>query len=449
LHCRRNREGQALADERITRRAFVRQAGVALGAAALGRIAPIPEAPYTIGHMTFLSGPAAALAAPMLKGHLLAAEDINAAGGLLGRRTITTVTADERAGTDANVKALRRMEREARIDAFTGVASSDTASALAPVAEEAKILTLFVDGSTDALFESVVPRPRYVFRVNNLQSTDGAACAVAVASTWPDVRRVAFLNPEHGYGRSALEHFHVAIKKLLPGAGIISERWTPLGTTDFGPMLRHLDAVKPDLLVSALWGADYRAFRRQALDAGLFRKMRVATTIAFGVAPHTIGTDHPEGVLAGVRGGYYWNLPSGGWPSNGRFVQRYYHRWREYPNYAAEGAYTALHLLRVAIERASRLTGGWPDDEAVIDQLEGLSWESPAGRIVIRPDNHQGYRDPVVGFSQHDARYPFAVLDPRRIVTVPIRSITAPPGWPAGRPTATYTWIEKTWPTAK
>jgi branched-chain amino acid transport system substrate-binding protein len=400
--------------------------------------------------MTFLTGPGAVLTASMRSGHLLAAEEINARGGLLGRRRITTIAADESAGILANVNELRRMKREGRIDAFTGGAASLDTSALAPVAEELRILTLFVDGTNDLLFERYVPRPKYVFRVNNLQSADGAACAVAVARTWPDVRRVAFLNPDDWYGRTMFDHFHVAMKKLLPEASVLAMLRAVPKAADFAAMGKRLDALKPDLVVSALWGADYAAFYRHALRAGLFQRSRFATTLAFGVAPHSIGTDHPDGVMAGARSTYYWNLPAAdGSSASDRFVRRYFSRWDEYPNYAAEGAYTAMHLLRIAIEQANQSTSGWPDDEAIVRQLEGLTWESPAGRIVIRPENHQGYRDVAIGFSHHDARYPFTVLDPQRVIRIPIRSITAPPGWPAGPPSATYRWIERTWPPAK
>ena len=80
--------------------------------------------------------------------------------------------------------------------------------------------------------------------------------------------------------------------------------------------------------------------------------------------------------------------------------QRYFKRWNEYPNFEAEGAYTSLYILKTAIERANKLVGGWPDEEAIISQLEGLGMDSPAGYLYIRPDNHQGYKDTVTGFSK-------------------------------------------------
>src|SRR5262245_58340592 len=64
----------------------------------------IPDTPYKTGHMTFLTSAAAVLGEPSIKGHMLAAEEINAAGGLLGKRKIETITADEAAGTEPTRK---------------------------------------------------------------------------------------------------------------------------------------------------------------------------------------------------------------------------------------------------------------------------------------------------------------------------------------------------------
>src|SRR5205807_1043444 len=154
------------------------------------------------------------------KGHLLAAEEINAEGGLLGKRKIETIFADESAGTDANVKELRRMKLSEKIDLFTGIISSGNTPALGPVAEVPGVLTLF--------------------------------------------------------------------------------------STDFTPHITKLLSGNPDILIFGLWGGDYVAFYKQALRYGLFDKMKVANTLAFGGPPHSIGKDHPEGVLAGVHANYFF-----------------------------------------------------------------------------------------------------------------------------------------------
>jgi branched-chain amino acid transport system substrate-binding protein len=156
-------------------------------------VGKIPNTPYKTGHMTFLTGPAAVLGEPSLKGHTLAAEEINAQGGFLGKRKIETITADEAAGTDANVKELRRMKLEGNIDLFTGVISSGNSPALGPVSEELSLLTVFTDGCTDFLFDKAVPNPKYLFRLTNIQSADGITSAIGTAQTWPQVRRTSRL----------------------------------------------------------------------------------------------------------------------------------------------------------------------------------------------------------------------------------------------------------------
>lgn len=450
----------------VDRRDFLRRLGVGVGATvSAGAVSVplielaraqekpkgnIPNTPYRIGHMTFFTGPGALLGEPMYKGQVLAAEEINAAGGLLGKRKIEVLKADEAAGVDGNVKELRRLKLQEKIDFFCGITSSGNSPALGPVAEELKVLTIFVDGCTDFLFDKAVPNPHYIFRITNIQSADGATCALAVAQTWPNVKKIAHIHPDYSYGRNAFDHFGIIMKKVLPKSEVVSEGWPKLGTSDFSSHITKAIAAKPDLLVSSVWGGDYVAMYKQALQYGLFEKMKFATTLALGVAPHAIGKDHPEGVIAGVHANYHFTFPAGNrWPPNKTFVEKYFARWKEYPNFQAEGAYTATLMLKAAIEKANHFLGGWPDDDAIITQLEGMGYAGPGGYVYIRPDNHQGYKDAMTGFSKNVPEYPFPILDPDRIITIPIRNITAPPGWPKGEPTSTYTWIEQTWPTAK
>jgi branched-chain amino acid transport system substrate-binding protein len=451
---------------RPSRREFLSQLGVttavAVGGAATGMgvsgIAhaqdkpkgTVPSTPFKIGHMTFFTGAGAVLGEPMYKGNVLAADEINAQGGLLGKRKIEILKADEAAGTDANTKEMRRLKLSEKIDLFMGITSSGNTPALGPVAEELKLLTIFVDGCTDFLFDKAVPNPHYIFRITNIQSADGSTCAVGVAQTWPSIKTYAHIHPDYSYGRNCYDHFTVVTKKLLPNAKAVSEAWPKLFATDFTPHITKTIAAKPDLLVTSCWGGDYVALYKQALQHGLFDKMKVATTLGLGAAPQSIGKDHPEGVLSGVHANYHFTYPAGDrWPLNKTFVEKYKAKWNEYPNFQAEGAYTATYVLKAAVEKANKLTGGWPDDEAIISQIEGMMYPGPGGYVYFRPDNHQGYKDAITGFSKNVAEYPFPILDPNRIITIPIRNITAPPGWPKGEPTSTYTWIDKTWPQVK
>ena len=388
---------------------------------------------------------------PGRKGHILAAEEINAEGGLLGKRKIETIFADEAAGTDANVKELRRMKLSEKIDLFTGIISSGNTPALGPVAEELGVLTMFNDGCTDFLFDKAVPKPKYVFRVTNIQSADGVTSAVGAAKAWPEAKRVASIQPDYSYGRNVHEHFMLAYQKLVPGATSVSEAWPKLGTTDFTPHITKLISDKPDVLICGVWGGDYVAFYKQALRYGLFEKMKVATTLAFGGQPHAIGKDHPEGVLAGVPRQLL--LPASGQGAladQRQLCRALLQALERVPELRGRRRLYSLYLLKAAVEKANLLAGGWPEDDAIIAMLEGMGIDSPAGYIYIRPDNHQGYKDSVIGMTKNDPKYDFPVWDPKSIITIPIRDITAPPNWPKpgtshNESTAAANWLKTTW----
>src|SRR5438552_3927722 len=254
-------------------------AGVGLASAARAEEKPkgkIPDTPFKIGHMTFFTGAGAVLGEPMYKGNLLAADEINAQGGLLGKRKIEILKADEAAGTDANTKEMRRLKLSEKIDMFMGITSSGNTPALGPVAEELKLLTMFVDGCTDFLFDKAVPNPRYILRITNIQSADGCTTALAIAQTWPKSKRIAHIHPDYSYVRNAFDHLKIVMTKLMPQAEVVSEGWPKLGTTDFSSHITKAIASKPDLIVSSVWGGDYVALYKQALRYGMFQKAKFA-----------------------------------------------------------------------------------------------------------------------------------------------------------------------------
>jgi branched-chain amino acid transport system substrate-binding protein len=450
----------------LDRRKLLAGIGATLGAATLGDVAAtglaraqdapkgrVPETPVKFGHITIQSGPGAILGLPSLKGHTLAAEEINAAGGLLGKRRIETLTADEAAGPEATVKEVKRMKLSEKIDYFSGVIAAHNQLAVGPVVEEMKLLTIMTEGCIDKLFEVEVPNPHYLFGMTNILSADGVTTALAVSRAWPDVKRIAVVNPDYAFGRWFQLHFDAAREKLLPASEIVSEVWVPFpNTTDFTSHISKTIAAKPDVVVTSLWGGMYVAFYKQGLAHGLFRRSRLAGNINFGVVPQAIGRDHPEGAIAGVHSNYHFaSAPAGTSAANQRFVDAYVKRWGEYPSYAAEAAYTGLYLFKTAVERANRqVGGGWPEDDAVIKQLEGLSIEAPAGLVTVRKEDHRAFKDVKVGFSKNLADYPFPVWDPERIMKIPVAQMTAPPGWPKpGKghqdPSATVNWIKTTW----
>lgn len=402
----------------------------------------IPTTPVKIGTQTFYKGPAAILAEPLARGLKLAIAEINAKGGLLGKRPIELLERDEGKPEDT-IKEYRKLVEVDKIDYFIGLISSGNTPAVGPVAEEYGITTIFVDGCTDILFEEVVTKPRFIFRTTTIQSAEAIALAIIVALTWPEVRKIAYINPDYAYGRSMVENFTPAITKLLPDIEFVYEGWPKLFAEDFTPHITACIAAKPDVLVSNLWGGDWILFYKQALGYGLFEKMRVAHGLSHGLKPEALGPDHPEHTpktpfIAGFHADYYFlHPPWDKWPLNKHFVESYYKMWGSYPSLEAEGAYASMYALKYAIEKAVALLGKWPDHEEVCRCLEGLHWAAPSGYYYYRPDNHQAYRTATYGFAKWSPEYGFNIATD--FISIPIEKCTAPPGL------KTVEWLAK-WP---
>ncbi len=405
----------------------------------------IPDRPLKMGVQTFRKGPGAVAGEPIYKAAVLAAEEINAEGGILGKRKIQVIDRDEGA-TDETVKEYKRMVLEDKIEYFVGLVSSGNTPAVGPVAEELGVITTFIDGCTDFLFEKAVPNPHFNFRMTNIQSIDGMTCAIAAAQAWPNVRRIAHIHPDFAYGRNAHDHIDLLMRKMLP-VETVYEGFPKLWSNDFTPHITKIIDSKPDVLFTSLWGGDYVTFYKQALAQGLYDKMHVATTYAYGIVPSAIGSDHPDGTVAGVHSNWYFTNPR--WeasPITKHFVEAYNKRWNgEYPNFEGEGAYDAVYLYKQSAEKASRLVGGWPSSDDIVSIMSGSSILGPAGIVNIRPDNHQGYKNAVTGFSKRSNKYPGVSSIQDNQIVIPVEKLSAPPGW-KGEPTGAYDWIQKTWP---
>ena len=371
----------------------------------------ITDTPYKIGHMTFFTGPAAVLGEPMFKGQQLAADETNAAGGLLGKRKIELLKADENAGTDANVKELRRLKLSEKIDFFCGITSSGNTPALGPVAEELKVLTMFVDGCTDFLFDKAVPNLHYAFRTTNIQSADGITTALAIVQTWPKAKRIAHIHPDYSYGRNAFDHIKIVMKKMMPQAEIVSEGWPKLGTTDFSLAHHqgHLLQARPGRVLGV--GRRLRGHVRRPLRYGMFQKAKFATTLALGVAPHALGKDHPEGVIAGAQATIITSrtLAATSGPTTRRSWRSTTRSSTSTRTSRPRALYTTTYMPKAAIEKANRLVGGMAGRRRHHRDAGRHDWPARRATCTSVPTTTRD-KDAMIGFSKNTDEYPFPIL---------------------------------------
>src|SRR5262245_52330642 len=225
--------------------------------------------PVKIGLLYSLSGLAAVYTEGTVIGHQIAAEEINAKGGIKGRK-IEYVIRDDKLKPGEAVKEFRRMVTRDQVDFVMGVISSGVALAVSEVAKEMKVLFVDTIAQTSALTEE--QGHPYVIRTNTNSTIIGRTAALAAAKgKW---KTFYFIGPDYEWGHVVNGDFWEFIQRKRPGVSKIGDLWPKLGERDFSSHITAMINAKPDAVFSSLWGGDLIAFIKQAKTYGFFDKIQ-------------------------------------------------------------------------------------------------------------------------------------------------------------------------------
>ncbi len=401
--------------KRITRRRLVGMglaaAGGAVLARSLGAVRPVVYAQskaFKIGAETILSGPYGGYGQFAEWGGRMAVDEINRAGGILGREVVIDFR-DEEFKAATTVKNIRYHVQDWGADIVIGVDSSGDVLAAAEVMPELDRILIVHHAATEKLTEVEVyqKKNRHIFRINVPVYQDGIASAL-VAKDFYNIRRWATVSPDYEYGYTSWKLFQATLKHFRPDVEFVAESWAKFNTSDFSPHISKVMAAKPDAIFSTQWGGEAVAFVRQARLFGVFKTVK-ATMIAMGAAMDVLeglGKDYPDGVWASCR---YW-FPYPATEQNRLFVSRFHERWKHYPSYVSETMYSCVHAAKAAVEKAQSTRSA-----DLIHVLEWMALQTPAGRRVFRPEDHQAVYDVPWGQIAHPSAYPMPIIEHTRV----------------------------------
>ncbi|MBI5442282.1 MAG: ABC transporter substrate-binding protein [Deltaproteobacteria bacterium] len=351
-----------------------------------------------LGGMLPLSGRPADLGITCKQGAELAVKEINARGGVLGRK-LELLMADDKGNVQEAQSLAKRYIQKDEVDFLFGLVSSGAVLAVSEIAKQEKKILMVTVASTDTLTKE--KWNRYVFRAGTCNSQEATALALHALK---DKKLQKFYNigPDYEYGRTMWDIFKGTVKAKNPKAEFLGEQWPKLYAPDYTTYINAVLAAKPDAVFCTLWGGDLVAFIKQAKPFGVFEKMKwIIATGADVTVTKALGKDMPVGIIADQR--YYFH-----WPNTKRnqdFVKAYMDEYKDYPpGWAAEG-YDAVYFLAEAMKKA-----GSTDTEKVIAALEGLSLDLPRGKSTLRKEDHQASCDFMAGDVGFDKAYPFAIV---------------------------------------
>jgi branched-chain amino acid transport system substrate-binding protein len=326
-----------------------------------------------IAHVYDKTGPLEAYAKQTHAGLMMGLE--YATGGkmeVLGRR-IVIIEKDSQTKPDAGKAQLQAAFADDKVDLAVGPTSSGVALAMLPVAEEYKKILLVEPAVADAITGE--RWNRYIFRTGRSSSQDAIANAVAVGKKGTSI---ATLAQDYAFGRDGVKAFKEALAGT--GAEIVHEEYAPQQTSDFtAPAERLFNALKDRKgrkVIFIIW-AGGNPFKIADLNPG-----RYGIEIASGgnILPALAAYK----ALPGMEGAtyYYYEHPKN--KINQWLVAEHQKRYKSPPDFFTAGGMSA----GIAVVEALKKAGG-TDTEKLIAAMEGMSFETPKGRMTFRKEDHQ------------------------------------------------------------
>jgi branched-chain amino acid transport system substrate-binding protein len=388
----------ALLTHKLTRREFLVSTlalgvGVALGCEA-EKAPTTPTTPTPVrgprvklGYISTLSGVAAPVTQPELQAIQFAVEEINSAGGVLGR-PIELIARDDKGRPEEATRLARELVEAEGVFLLMGVISSGVALAVSEYAKSARVPFIDTIAQTAALTEE--KGHRYVFRVIPTHTGIAGRGVAEVAAKQP-WRRWYFIGPDYEYGHRMVEDFRDHLKKLRPDVEFLGELWPKFGKGEYSAEIGAILAARPEAVFTSLWGTDWIAFVKQAKGFGYFDKVQQVSWA--GAEPDVsipLGADFPPRILTGSSYLYYAIKT----PENEEFVRKFINRTGQPPLSGAAYGYVSVQVIKAAVEKA----GAW-DREKFIDALEGIRVKTIIGDVEVRKCDHQLYGPFLVGFT--------------------------------------------------
>lgn len=320
---------------------------------------------------------------PYKKGMDLAVEQINASGGLLGKK-VQLVIRDDNGNPGDAVRAAEELYTREKIDVLTGSFLSHVGMALTDYAGQKKRFFL----ASETLTDKVVWQNgnHYTYRLRG--STYMQTAMLVKEAVKLNKKRWAIVYPNYEYGQSAVATFKKLMKEAQPDIEFVAEQAPALGKIDAGSVVQALADAKPDAIFNVLFSVDLGKFVREGNTRGLFKGREVVGLLS-GEPEYldALRTEAPEGWIVT---GYPWYAIQT--PEHDAFLKAYQAKFKDYPRLGTIVGYNAINSLAAGIKKAKST-----DTEKLIAAFKGLPVNTPWGTITYRAQDNQSTMGAFVG----------------------------------------------------
>ena len=353
--------------------------GVMLGGTATGAMA---QSEIKIGEINSYSL-LPAFTEPYRKGWQLAVEEVNAAGGINGKKLVVISKDDAGKPADAQTAANELVSKEG-VAMLTGTFLSNIGLAVSDFAKQKKVFFLAAEPLTDAITWEKGNKYTFRLRPSNYMQ---AAMLVDEAAKLP-AKKWATVAPNYEYGQSAVSVFKKLLSAKRPDIQWVDEQWPPLGKIDAGPVVQALANAKPDAILNVEFGGDLVKFVREGNTRGLFKDRAVVSFLTG--EPEYLDALKDEAPTGWIVTGYPWyDIKT---PEHAAFLKAYQDKYKDYPRLGSIVGYETIKAAAAILAKANST-----DPDKLIAAAEGIKLPSPFGEITFRKIDHQSTLGAFVG----------------------------------------------------
>ena len=356
------------------------------------------KAPIKIGAMFISSGKVGGYGVHGCQAIKLAVEEINASGGILGRK-LEALCEDTKLKKERVLELAEKFVKQDKVDFLMGPTSSGLAMALSEFAKNNKKILIATQAATDALTGAKL-HP-YIFSTLSNAMMHARSGAYLMASK--PYKRYMVIGPDYNYGHASWKMFKEKLKELRPDVEIVGELFPKFLSKDYTEYIKKIQEAKPDAVWSPMWGGDAVTFIKQALPTGIFKTVKFAFPCAGALEVLVpMGADMPDGIYVSSR--YFFTSPQS--DLNRRFVAAYQKKFKQFPDYMAGETYAGVYFIKAAVERAGSL-----DADKIVAAVEKapLAWDTPEGFKIMRGEDHQVVEDCLWGETAQNKKYGFSI----------------------------------------
>lgn len=389
----------------------MKKATYTIGLSALLMSSILYAKDFTIAHVYDKTGALEAYAKQTHNGLMLGLEYATDGTMEVAGRKIKVIERDTQGKPDVARSQLASAYETDNADIAVGPTSSGVALAMLPIAEEYEKILLVEPAVADSITGD--KWNEYIFRTGRNSSQDAIANAIAFDD--PNTT-IATLAQDYAFGREGIQAF----KSALTEAKVVHEEYLPIDTSDFTAGAQRLfDALKDQpgkKVIFIYWAGSGNPFKIAELGPERY-DIQIAT------GGNTLTAMKPLKFLEGMEGAtyYYYDIPQN--PINDWLIKEHKARFDEEPDFFTAGGMSAA----LAIVQALKNSEGKSDTDTLIKTMKGMSFETPKGKMIFRPEDHQAMQSMYHFRIKDDPSVPWAVQELVREITpdeiqVPIKN---------------------------